>query len=200
MNTTANITNLHKNNSDIIHEKRILSNVSNVDAHFKNLMSIYVVPADSWDLTTENFTMSQVNLTWVATEFKDDTLDFNITFGYPYYISPLLTQDTLVVWMHANQTIFRSSEAPYSYLNENSTILRVKIPKQQPNIETVRDIDNAISDTEFLLNIAVAFNVAMNTIFSGSMIYLASMINAFQFIFHLPIMTVIFPANIIGFF
>ena len=58
MNTTVNITNLNKNNSDIIHEKRLLSNFSNVDDHFKNLMSIYVVPAERWDLTTENFTMS----------------------------------------------------------------------------------------------------------------------------------------------
>tara|TARA_B110000285_G_C14906243_1_gene505689 strand:+ start:349 stop:798 length:450 start_codon:yes stop_codon:yes gene_type:complete len=149
MNTTANITHLNYNNSDIIHEeKRFLSNISNIDEYFKNLMSIYVVPADNWDLTTENFSMTFVNLTWQATEFKDDTLDFNITFENPNYISPLITQDTLVVWMHPNQTFFQSSVSPYPYLNENSTILQVKIPKQQRDTPTVRKIDLATLDTK----------------------------------------------------
>ena len=40
----------------------------------------------------------------------------------------------------------------------------------------------------------------MNTILAGSMVYMVSMINAFQFTFHLPIMSIVFPANVIGFF
>jgi hypothetical protein len=65
-------------------------------------MSIYVVPADDWDLNTEDFKINYINLTWQATEFKGRDLDFNITFENPNYISPLQTQDTLVVWMHSN--------------------------------------------------------------------------------------------------
>jgi len=46
----------------------------------------------------------------------------------------------------------------------------------------------------------LSFNLAINTVLKGSMVFMVSMINALQFIFHLPIMSIVFPANIMGFF
>jgi len=91
MNTNMNITFLNKTNSELVQDKRMLSNSSTViNEYFEDLMTIYVVPADNWDLVSENFSVNFINLTWQATNYSRDTLDFNITFEQPNEISPLL--------------------------------------------------------------------------------------------------------------
>ena len=50
-----------------------------------------------------------------------------------------------------------------------------------------------------MMMITLVVQILMHTIFYGSLIYMISLINALQFVFHLPIMNIIFPANVMSF-
>ena len=47
--------------------------------------------------------------------------------------------------------------------------------------------------------ITLVVQVLLRTVFSGSLVDMVSLINALQFIFHLPIMNIIFPANLMSY-
>ena len=51
-----------------------------------------------------------------------------------------------------------------------------------------------------MMMITLIVQVLLRTVFSSSLIHMVSLINALQFIFHLPIMSVIFPANLLSYF
>ena len=61
-------------------------------------------------------------------------------------------------------------------------------------------MEAASDSAKNVLIIALVFQVLMNTVFSGPMMYYISMINLLQFIFHTPIMSIIHPANVMSFF
>ena len=48
--------------------------------------------------------------------------------------------------------------------------------------------------------ITLFVQVLLRTVFASSLIHMVSLINALQFIFHLPIMSIVFPANVMSFF
>ena len=104
MNTNINFTQLNSINSNLELAKRKLNASDNTS--FSNVMCIYVIHYTEWEEYRERFEMQQLNLTWRAIEYKDNILKIKIDFNNQSYISPLVVQDTLVVWINENKTFF----------------------------------------------------------------------------------------------
>jgi hypothetical protein len=49
--------------------------------------AVYVQPQDGREYD-ENFNSSKLNFTWVVDSYINDTLRMNISFNYPFEISP----------------------------------------------------------------------------------------------------------------
>jgi hypothetical protein len=174
VNTNLNINLLNSSNSFLKNETKSRE----LNEHFQDLMDIYVKPTDNWINYEENFTMNAINLTWHATNFSGNILDLKIRFERPLELSPLPQQDTLIIWINPKQVLFKQVQSPFGFLHDNSTVLTTRIPKQQPDTTLNRDIDFATDQTSTTVIIIIAFQIVINTIFAGSFVYMASMINA----------------------
>ena len=87
--------------------------------------------------------MQQLNLTWKVTNYTGDVLSIKLDFNNGSYLSPMVVQDTLIVWINENKTFFQQLLPPNSFLNKNYTILETKIPKQLKDTSLQRAIDAA---------------------------------------------------------
>ena len=80
---------------------------SEIEAIYKDIFDIYVVPNDKWNDDLEGFEMKQINLTWYVTNFTSLELKLQVDFFNFTYLSPNEIQDQLVIHFSENQTIFR---------------------------------------------------------------------------------------------
>ena len=116
------------------------------------------------------------------------------------YVSPLQEQDRLMIQINPFQTFFQGINKPFKYLDHSSTKLQSRIPKQIKKTHEIILINQSTTDTKIVIIFAIVLQVLMSSIFKNSFKYMVSMINALQFIFHFPIMNIVFPANVMNFF
>jgi hypothetical protein len=95
------------------------------------VLDMYIVPAEDRS-TYEGFKWTQVNFTWVVTEFaefdKDSSkLVIKISFDEPIQISPLVIQDMLMIYF--NDTSFFISETLNKPLDDEYRNLKTKVKK-----------------------------------------------------------------------
>jgi hypothetical protein len=92
---------------------------------------MYIVPAEERE-TNEGFRWESVNFTWKITEFgkfdeDSSQLVIKLTFDEPIQISPLVTQDMLMIYF--NDTSFFISETLKKPLDDEYRELHTKVKK-----------------------------------------------------------------------
>jgi len=90
MNTNVNLTQLSSN----YYPYRSL-----VATEDLNLLNMYISPFDNWVSERNNYNLTKLNFTWEATSFVGNILEVQLDFHSPSSISPLLSQDTMIVDM-----------------------------------------------------------------------------------------------------
>lgn len=109
-------------------------NASNTD--------IYVVPVWKRHLA-DGFNLSKLNFTWETESFTDMELKILMTFESPISISPLETQDSLVVNFREDiRGIFYSPEIK-RFLEPEYYVMKNKVKKQIPNTALTATVEGA---------------------------------------------------------
>ena len=103
-----------------------LINSSNTD--------VYVQPQDKRE-HDENFNSSRLNLTWIIDSYKNETMTMNLTFNFPFEISPDDLEDRLVIYFNQSKSLItcqadENSSGNLTRLNESSRTMSLVIPKQ----------------------------------------------------------------------
>ena len=88
VNTEYNLTFLNSSISFLKNETKT-RRMQEIPDHYKDVMDIYVKPADDWIKYDENYTEGFINLTWAAASFSGKILEIKIYFEHPLEISPL---------------------------------------------------------------------------------------------------------------
>jgi hypothetical protein len=96
-------------------------------------IDLYIIPSESRD-NDDGFRLNSVNFTWNVTDYKEFNKDssqmiFKLVFNEPLQISPLKTQDMLILNIKDKQSFF-ISETLGKDLDDKYTILTTKVKRQ----------------------------------------------------------------------
>ena len=102
------------------------SNV-NITLIDESVLTLYIIPAEGRD-SEPFFNASSLNFTWKVTEFKERYFIIKLNFSDPTSISPLLTQDTLIL-KFKDLNFFYSIQVQ-DFLHNRYRILSTPLKKQ----------------------------------------------------------------------
>ena len=80
--------------------------------------------------------------------------------------------------MNENKTFLQQAEEPYDFINYKSTVLKTRIPKQLSFTPIQVTIEAIAENAQTSMMITLVVQILLRTVFSGSLIYMVSMINA----------------------
>mmetsp|Transcript_6152 Transcript_6152/g.9892 ORF Transcript_6152/g.9892 Transcript_6152/m.9892 type:complete len:366 (+) Transcript_6152:3401-4498(+) len=164
------------------------------------LLDIYLEPAQNWHLEEgKDFSVDVLNLTWTVSSYEGTRLLLKLNFTSPAYVSKLIVQDTMVVHVREPRHFFMSREHLVD-LSEDHRTLSSKIRKQMPDTSFTRGFKTAAEATKTSMKGAMIGSFAINFILAGVLNLLLGMVNSLQIIIHLPIMSVVIPANALTMF
>ena len=78
---------------------------------------VYVQPQDKRE-HDENFNISKLNLTWVIDSYKNETMTINLTFNFPFEISPSIQEDQLVIYFNQSKSLISCLKDGNSGINK----------------------------------------------------------------------------------
>ena len=81
-----------------------------------------------------DFNSSKLNLTWVIDSYKNETMTINLTFNFPFEISPSIQEDQLVIYFNQSKSLIncladQNSSVNMTRLSKSSASMSLLIPK-----------------------------------------------------------------------
>ena len=88
---------------------------------------VYVQPLDEREHDND-FNISKLNLTWVIDSYKNETMTINLTFNFPFEISPSIIEDQLVIYFNQSKSLINcladeNSSGNMTRLSESSSLM-----------------------------------------------------------------------------
>ena len=149
----------------------------------------------------ETFDPESVSFQWEVAQFEGGQLDIQLNFSHPEEISPLSKQDKLFVKFNSSHApnLFYSDELQKP-LDPSSYLISSKITKQVTDPELSAKVMDGGQNARKGLTALLVVTFLINQVMSGAMKFIIPFINSLQMTIHLPIMNVIVPGNVNGFF
>ena len=125
-------------------------------------------------------------------------MDIKLNFSSPLSISPLLTQDTLMVKFR-DLNFFYSLEVN-DFLDSRYRILSTPLKRQVEDNVYTKTAQQTAKLSEALMQKLLIGSFVLNFVFQGAMSFILSVIRSLQMVLHLPMFVVILPGNVTMFF
>lgn len=122
-----------------------------------------------------------------------------MNFEEPTFVSPDKMQDKLVINLtSAESALFFQSIETSKYLHDKHWLIMKSIGKQMENSDFSKQYESSSDDLNSMMLTLLIVSIVLYVITSGgrAMKFMFIMVRALQIIMHLPIIQVLFPANI----
>jgi len=146
----------------------------------------------------DGFNESLLNFTWKPVRIFNQYLELQVNFTHPLSISPLVVQDQLII---------EFKDAEYFYSSELNKTLHRDSWKQQTFVKKQMKLDDfskgfqsAAIELKNMMNVVLIFSIALNIFTKGAIAqtFMLILIRSLQIVMHLPMLQIIFPANVIA--
>jgi hypothetical protein len=166
-------------------------------------MDLYILPAEQRQYD-DGFDLKSVNFTWSVTEYGDwenpkggktSKMVFKIKFDFPLQISPLKTQDQLVLHIK-DKVFFFISETLQQDLDDKYCTLLTKVTRQMEDTDFTQNFKASSEKSSDGLKGMMFVSLGINLILSGGLSFLVGWVNSLQLIIHLPMLMILIPGNV----
>ena len=144
------------------------------------------------DETNEIEDIQNLKFTWHVTEFTDKTMNIQIDFREPPYISAGLKRDKIIATVK-NYSYFFSEETLLNIPVE--TFKEVQVPKSMPNTEFTIAFADFNEGMGNFSSAALVGNFISNLLLSGTMSLIWGLLHSMQIIAHFPLLNIMMPTN-----